>query len=317
MSKFTKVPWTAQELMLVRDNYTKPDAFDIFKQILPARSYNQIKAQAYLMGLRRKPLYFKNDGFFSEYNPTVAAVTGFIAADGYVDLKNRRLHINVAIKDEEYLDLIKTKMGYTGRIYRSKPKEKIIIDNGTNKKYVIGKNQVSTLLIGKIDQWMEDLDKKWNIRTRKTFDLCPPPINDLRNALSYISGLIDGDGWICWNQSTQNMLSINVMGTKELMNWVKKIFDILTPGNNKSQLVKTDSPNIYVYSIRGARAIFIGKLFLQLPIHRMERKWGKARDYINLFQQQVSIDYRTKAALTKCNFDESLYTRINQEAILI
>lgn len=275
--------WSQEEYDLVRENYTKSDGFSILAKKMPNRTYNQIKAQAYKMGLRRKPQYFKDDDFFIKEDSMVAAVAGFIAADGYVDPTNRRLHINVSEKDKDYLEEIRKSLSYTGPLYSHQPKLKTIKDRGTGKEYHIGKNRVYTLLISKIDQWLIDLKNKWNIHTCKTHDLKPPLTNDLKTALCYISGLIDGDGWIVVTK--EGAKSISVMGTKEVMQWVKNIFDFIVPATGRGSDLQADSSdNIYTYTVTGARCYILWKIFMSLDILRMSRKWDKFREW----DQQIS-----------------------------
>ena len=295
--------WSKQDLELVRKNYSLPNGLTLLQSLLPARSYNQIKAQAYWMGLRRKPLYFKNEAFFSQMSPTVASIAGFIAADGYIDKANKRFTICLSDKDSAHLEFIKKTVEYTGPIYHRKPKEKQIIDKDSGKSYTLGKGRIAVLMIGKASKWMDDLDKLWNIRTQKTFNLLPPPIRNLKLVMSYISGLIDGDGWICFGKDGTPGLS--VMGTKELMTWVKQVFDHLTPGYTKSNLYSTSSQNIYVYSIHGVRAYLIWKLFMALDIHRLTRKWSKFEPY----HQAVMQDGLSKwgnASVLRCQMSPTL-----------
>lgn len=269
--------WSPEELALVKQHYPHKQGTKILAELLPDREYNQIKAQANLMGLRRKPLYFKNENFFSTMTGQTAAVAGFIAADGYVNTKDMRLHLGLSDKDFEYLDDIKRITGYTGPIISRKPKEAKIIDKDTGKEYTIGKGRVCTLQVGKASKWISDLNQHWNIGTRKTFDLKPPSIDRLDLVLSYISGLIDGDGWICFTKD--GVPSVHVMGTKEVMEWVKMVFNFLTPDHTRNKLSKTSSPNVYVYGVNGARAYVIWKIFMSLDIHRLNRKWDVMLPY--------------------------------------
>src|SRR5690606_13503507 len=75
------------------------------------------------------------------------------------------------------------------------------ITKSTHNIYSCGKNQIRYNIYS--DIWFDDLYKFWNILPNKTLYLNPPNITDLNLCLSYIIGLIDGDGSICICNFTQ------------------------------------------------------------------------------------------------------------------
>jgi hypothetical protein len=73
---------------------------------------------------------------------------------------------------------------------------------------------------------------------------------------------------------------IALMGTKSLMSWVKEFYDTLIPFSDKSQLKILGEKDSFEYKIIGAKAYWLGKLFLSLDIPRLNRKWDILRQYI-------------------------------------
>ena len=169
-------------------------------------------------------------------------------------------------------------------------------------------------MFGKASKWIDDLDKIWNIRPLKTFDLKPPPIKNLKIVMSYLSGLIDGDGWICFGKEAVPGLS--VMGTKELMTWVKQVFDYLTPGYTRSNLYATSSKNIYVYSIHGVRAYLIWKMFMALDIHRLSRKWSKFEPYHQLVLRD-GFTKRSAYSFERCQMSPTIIEDMLADKIIL
>lgn len=213
-------------------------------------------------------------------------VAGFFAADGCVDDVGQRVNITLCEKDKDHLDKIRKLLEYSGPLYVGRPIQREITNKHNGKKYIIGKNQTSILVISRAQQWIKDLNDVWKITPRKTFTLEPPPLTDRRLQLCYLSGLIDGDGWITLNKTPENTygctLEISVMGAKELMEWTKTIFDAITPANTGNRVKSTKSKDIRCITLRGMRAYQIAKTFLALDIPRLDRKWDKAREFIRL-----------------------------------
>lgn len=317
----TNVPWTDAELKILKENYCKPDGIKIIQTLLPHRGYNSIKGMANVrFGLRRKPVFEKRHNFFSVPNDHNNVIAGFIAADGCIG-DSHRLTITLSSKDADHLESIRQQVGYTGRIYEYKMKERLMTPPDSVKTYIIGKTPIVTLQIGDCNQWLHDLNQIWNITPRKTHTLRPPNLTNLRHIICYLSGLIDGDGWICLNNKADSkhgkVLEISVMGTKELMTWVKRVFDFLTPGQIGGQIKPTSSPNGAVYTVRGTRAYLIAKIFLSLDILRLERKWAAAREYIALLESTGGVTPKMQRWISLSGFDSSLPNRLQTEEILL
>lgn len=314
--------WKPEELVILKENYCKPDGPKIIQALLPHRGYNSIKGMANVNGLKRRPVFMKNLNFFAEPNDQNNTVSGFIAADGCITgQKYDRLNITLSEKDRDYLEKIRNLTEYSGQVYTYQPKLQTMTPVGSTKEYTIGHNKIVTLQIGQCDQWISDLKKHWNITPKKTHTLQPPNLTNLRHILCYLSGLIDGDGWVCLNTKPDakhgKVLEISVMGTKELMTWVKKVFDYITPGQTRADIKLTESPNGAVFTIRGVRAYLLARIFLSLDILRLDRKWDAAREYISLLESTGGVTPKMQRWINESGYDPTLLARLQTEDIVI
>lgn len=298
--------WTEQEDKILKQFYLEDDFLAKIRQHVPNRCYNAIKARANLLGMKRVILPTKDDDFFATPNIHNAVVCGFFAADGCIS--NGRFTISISQKDLTYLVYIKNLLRFTGNInlFTTKP----LITPGSPMPYIF---KGCSLQFGNCNKMIRDLRQVWGITERKTHTIKAPPIQDLKIALSFVNGLIDGDGWICLAKASNarygNSLNINVMGTEDMMRWVKAIFDSLTPLSTEANLLKTSTTGIYSYKISGIRAYLIGKLMLKLDIIRLDRKWDKVREYINTIENRPR-NHLSSYLLKHSGFDYALYDNI-------
>lgn len=312
--------WTDQELHWLREHYTRPDGIKVLMGLMPHRGYNSIKGMANVNGLTRWVPYIKDREFFNHLNDLNNVIAGFFAADGCITSRDNRFVINLARKDVEHLDRIRQHLGYDGPLTHHTSKGGATVEKN-GKTYVIGPAESSILQIADCPEWVVALNRHWNITPRKTNTLQPPNLTNLRHALCYISGLIDGDGWVCLNAKDESIhgkvLEISVMGTKELMEWVKWVFDQITPGQTRSAIKPTSSPNGAVYTVRGTRAYVIAKVLLSLDILRLDRKWQNARDYIVLLESDGGTSGKMARWIVACGLDATLIDRLQSSEIAL
>lgn len=110
--------------------------------------------------------------------------------------------------------------------------------------------------------------------------LCPPTNLTKEQNLAFICGLIDGDGTIIL--SKQNRLELSIIGTGEIINWIKNIFDYLVLNKTKllakaRQRLDRDSENHWVYKVTGFRAYSILSELMKLQVPRLDRKWNNVK----------------------------------------
>lgn len=289
--------WTEQEINTLKESYPKVDKVDEMRTLLPGRTYSAIRSKAEDMGIINRFLPTQNNTFFNEPNEINSAIAGFIAADGCVSDKGR-IHINLSRKDRNHLEKIVELTKYEGNIYDYESKFSVAININGKAERVPGQTLTSLVQI-QAPQWAEDLKKHWNIVPRKTFLMIAPNVVDIRLSLAYISGLIDGDGWIV--QSTPCSYMIAIMGTHALMTWVKSIFDAIVPANSKNgqHLKSVSDKDSYEYKITGTKAYWLGKLLLSLDIPRLDRKWDKLRSFIYYIENEPDRSTRRKSDLKK------------------
>jgi len=300
--------WSSKEDDIIKTFYTQPNGSAEIQKLLPYRNYNGIKARANLLGITRRIDYVQDDSFFTIPNEINCAIAGFIAADGCVS-DSGRLTITLANKDHEYLASIRALTQYSGKIHNVPPRSAQSIKIRGKIHTIVGGGSKSMQI--QCRRWADDLLKNWNITPRKTYTLMPPNLTTFRHKMAYISGEIDGDGWIVASNylpaRNGRNYAITLMGTKALMDWVKSVFDEIVPNCNASQLLPTVSDGIYVYKIVGAKAYWIAKLCLALDILRLERKWKNVRELIDVTENQKDVSKKMRYALIHtCPSDDVL-----------
>jgi hypothetical protein len=274
-------PWTSQEDAILRERFASCSSIEEVVPYLPGRTYNAIRtrANAYL-GVKIKKLPVHDTHCFDVPDEINCSWAGYLAADGCVSDKGR-LTLGIASKDRAHIEALVLYMGFTGRIWDyTKSYTDLKVKKYGKVSTYSGTCHISTLQI-QCPAVCVQLARHWNITPRKTRTLQPPNLTDDRLIMAYLSGFIDGDGWIIEDKSTKHpQYSIAVMGTKEMMEWTKAVFDRLTPYLITAKLQPTESDNIYDYKVSGVKAFWLAKLFLTLDIPRLDRKWDKMRRLI-------------------------------------
>lgn len=296
-----KILWTTEEDNLIRTYYPTRTIKQLM-DLLPNRTFDAIKLRKYNLGITKRIVAEFNTDFFKNPNLQNCQVAGFISADGCICYLRKvpRLLINISSKDLQYLEKICHLLEYTGNItYRTTYN---YIKNYRNLN-LPGKHSISNmcaLSVWNCQQWRDDLERNFSITPRKTLTLQPPKLYDLDLVLSFISGNIDGDGSVVlYDRSEGNLrsrLTISLLGTYEFLSWVKEWLNKIFPTYQRTQVkLERVGSKIYQYSISGAEAYIFSKMVLSLNILRMDRKWDKARKYIQIFEsQELSGDMKIK-----------------------
>jgi hypothetical protein len=248
-----RTKWTNEEDSILIDNYGTIKPEDMFNII--GRNRNAIYARAQKLGLKSNEgrIYFCNDSFFGKINNSSAYFAGLLAADGNI-CNNNRFRLELA--DKELILSLKETIGSNGKIY-----EKY---NG-NFKTIYGITITSK-------QCVLDLDKYWNITTRKSLTLQPPTGLTEEQELAYIIGYIDGDGSIYINN--RNQLYFMCCGSHSVIDWMSKKFN-----RKMRQNGKTDT-NFKIEAKCGpALEILKGLYKVYTPI-KLSRKWDKVKEMI-------------------------------------
>lgn len=207
--------------------------------------------------LEGRTKYHKNDKFFERPNLLNSYWAGFIAADGHLNTKNK-LSFGLSTVDKTILERFVRDTEYTG----------ILRDS-----FYDGKARTN-LVVCSCRKWFGDLSNNYAVSgTDKTITLMPPENLDLDNALAYVIGYIDGDG--CIHKTKKGLVILNIVGTEELLKWIKTQFEKISAETSVIRILKFKHARCHQLQVRGKRAKAILALLRDLPIEKLERKWGK------------------------------------------
>ena len=290
--------WTKEEDDVLRENYATIKSLHDLVPRLPGRNYDSLRSRANLLGLLRWIDFTCDENYFETPNIQNCSLAGYIGADGCIQntKTNLKLEFHISRDDEKYLLKIKELLKFTGNITYSEHQNKIdFVREG--KHYFSDKLSLMCKMGITSKKLCLDLEKNFNIVPRKTHILKAPNITDIKQKLAYISGSVDGDGYITKTdrKDTGNeSYIIGFMGTTELISWIKQTLDSLVPSNKENKFKSTDSANVVEYKIMNARAYWLGKMFLSLDINRLDRKWDKIKEWISKVESgQISKKQRT------------------------
>lgn len=239
--------WSEENIKYLKENFGKIKAKEI--AYILGRSYDAVHKKAQSLGLfgdrgiNRK--YTVNNLYFSEINVENSYWAGFIAADGCIT-KNY-IKIMISIRDLKLLKQFKKDIEYTGPIYISKKLKRCSLEFRSLNM-------------------IKDLKTKWNIVEKKSLILEPPKVKLTKeNFLAYVKGYIDGDGSIYLEKDTK-YLRISIIGTFELLNWIKEKINIRCSNIQKHK-------NIYKFRYSGKMAESLYKKLEKLKTFKLSRKW--------------------------------------------
>ncbi len=254
--------WIDEDIKILESLYGKVSVFEICK--LLSRDRKSINKKAMKLKLKgnsslSKKRYNINYNYFSQPNNVNSYWAGFIAADGHILKKENSVKIALSIKDENHLYQFKNDIQFDGPIQRYKEKR-------------IGRGGVQSILnIHGVEQWKKDLYNNFNIPCgQKTDILCYPPLKDLNLIWSYIIGYIDGDGCISFHKN--KYIRVEVVGTFNIVSWVKHYFDEITK-RYENKIYEHDG--LYRYATSGRYAKSIIKHCNGVSVPKMNRKWER------------------------------------------
>lgn len=171
--------------------------------------------------------YTLNQNYFNTINScNKAYFLGFIAGDGYIDVKNHSLSIAIKPKDRNILELFLKDIGSNHPI-------KTIIRNG----YKENNEFVSLTIVSK--KFIKGLKRHLNA-LNKTFTLTMPSIKKSLQK-DFIRGLNDADG--CFSISNRNEITFSLISTTSMCDSIQDIF-IQELGLSKTKHNKTQTNNI-------------------------------------------------------------------------
>lgn len=249
-----------EEVEFIINNWQQMTASQIGVQL--NRSEESIQGKIHRLNIKKQNIrkYNVNENYFDKLNCSKAYWLGFIAADGNIRKNFLQLSIGLAEKDLNHLIKFKNDINFEGRLTRHITKPK-------NKKFL--KNEYVSYRITICSKKMCKKIVKYNIPPNKSLILDIPKINK-KYYLSFIQGIIDGDGTIYTDK--KNRLQFSIVGTEKILNWISKIFNCLDKRKNPSKPYKRK--NHYVYKVSGQRAVNILKKIFNNKIPYLSRKWS-------------------------------------------
>jgi len=187
--------WSEEELDILRRNYENNPRIT---ELIPRFKWEEIRRQANSMGLYVKYGHYDfNHGFFSKMTEKAAYVAGFIAADGYLNIKANRIEIAIQTADRIHLQRIADAMEYTGPLYEK-----------------TGVGAVSLHITSQ--KLLADIIAILGVTNNKTLALKQCEIHD-GFINHFIRGYFDGDGSI-----KPDVKCIRILGTFDFLSWIAK-----------------------------------------------------------------------------------------------
>lgn len=288
---------TVEDYKIINEFGGKKNANDIYK-LLPSKNLitlSQLKNKMYDMGIRRNFIeypnckYTHNYIFWKEPNLINSFISGCIAADGCImkfGPNQYALSYKVSIIDECLIDMLIKQLNFTG------PKK---YTTSTSPSYPDRTTKFVYITIYGFTQNAKFLEKYYNLTPQKTHRLKPTNLNNIELDLSFITGFTDGDGCISLHKSVnREQLSLTYVScAKEILDWIKNIFDLYFPYNSKynpeiANVRKIKDKHCYIYTVTGLRAGIIVDYLSQIPLPKLNRKWQKQEiiKYISIKKQQ-------------------------------
>jgi len=218
-----KKTWASEELTILKTNYSNNPHIC---ELLPRWNWESIKKQANNLGLKVQYGTYKFDNeFFNNLTEKSAYVAGFIAADGYLNIKANRIEIALKATDRIHLSNIANAMKYNGPIYNKLSTNAV-------------KLQITSTKL------LEDVINILGVRNNKSLTLesanIPPTLLN-----HFIRGYFDGDGTI-----KPDKKCIRILGTEKFLEWIDEIISN-TLYTNRKVPKKKGHENVYILGYYG------------------------------------------------------------------
>ena len=274
---------TAEQIQYIIDNYYLKPSKDIADEIGCSKSF--VKKIWRVNGLSGKAnrSYCVDDNTFKLIDtPIKAYVLGYIASDGCVYKREGHIGmLSVACNqnDEELLNIVQHCLSSNYKILHNDQ----VLQNGKTSVY-------STIQINS-DVIVNDLSN-YNITPRKTWNYCPVDLQTSEMNWHFIRGYFDGDGSIYLTPNVSGRITpssyrASITCNKNTSNWRKNFFEkegiechVYKDYRNKY----TDE--IFSVTIRRCESIYkmYEKMYSNSQNIRLERKYNKFNEFINLYQ---------------------------------
>lgn len=254
------ISWSEEEDYILYKFYGKKHHSE-YSSLLNNRTHSSILNRANKLGIKADKYkyvykYNVNHYYFKYVNLENSYWAGFIAADGWVDNNGTStLGIKLSNNDVNHIERFKIDIDSNNPI-----KIRKVESFGRIRKYCVINIYSADIL--------SDLCKNYNITPNKTFTLMPPNIDDIKCKISFICGLLDGDGTI---YTIGDSKRITFLGNENIIKWIKNTISEIVCVDNISIRVKD---KIYSFCITGEKADKFIKYVNELGIGQLlKRKW--------------------------------------------
>lgn len=223
----------------------------------------------------KNALYAKDHYFFSKPTLENSRIAGLIAADGWIRPKSSGKTINqVGISltecDVHLLEHLRNVTGYTGviRYYDAKIEDQI--------------HPQAELRISGVPQWISDLEHNWRLTPNKTLTLQPPNEDSLtpEQLLAYHVGLIEGDGYIRFNNGTLTVSMVTA--SPAFADWLCDSWQRIVGAKPSRELHQNKTAHYVIFHGKNARSLC--SQLMATNTHKLMRKWDIAISEIARFQ---------------------------------
>lgn len=162
------------------------------------------------VGVRKTIRHSVDEKIFEKFCAENCYWAGFIAADGWVDNKRRKVSIQLSSVDERHLI----------KICKFAKRDVTIWKQQRNRNGKIFNYSQVALNSSKI---VSDLSDNFNIVPAKSLILKPPEKMPDYLRKHFIRGFIDGDGCIGWHKGNNTFRLYIVSGSVPILEWLLKI----------------------------------------------------------------------------------------------
>lgn len=122
---------------------------------------------------------------------------------------------------------------------------------------------------------VESLRDNFNITERKSLTASPPKLTKESHIISFITGLIDGDGSI-YERGQTGIYQLGFTGTKEMCELLKNNIETWVPTKRGTNARKIPNTNAHIIVFGGKlRMPQIFEKLQTVSVPRLERKWSK------------------------------------------
>ena len=160
---------------------------------------------------------------FSKFTPESCYWAGFLASDGWVYAKQRKVCVELKASDSGHLKKLCSFVGRDSGLYYR-----------TRRQY--GKSYDCASLMLTSQKMIDDLCDNFNIVPNKSLTLKPPRNIPKHFRKHFVRGYVDGDGCITWRKDRNHYMVGICSGSLQVLEWIKDVIS--------SEVKDSGAPNV-------------------------------------------------------------------------